>query len=165
MIILAQEMDVDGTTEKINSDEIEEVILKKIKRFRPKNLAKLGQELWEKEKKLDVKEMKLKRREKQIVLNEQILEKKIKDFQSGQEKILGCIDKNDKDKEKRLSHMVDVISGMRAANAAEILSVQDKEISIRILGLLPAEQVSKIFNLMDKEISARLQKQFMSMKQ
>ncbi len=157
--------DEDSSAKKVSNEDIEEALVREIKRFRPKNLAKLGQELWEKEKKLDVREMKLKRKEEQITLNEKILEKKIKDFQSNQEKILGCIDRNDKDKSKRVNHMVEVISGMRTVNAAEILSVQEEEISIKILGLLPAEKVSKIFNLMDKEISARLQKQFMGMKQ
>ena len=157
--------DENSLAKQVSNEDIEEALLKEIKRFQPNNLAKLGQELWEKQKKLDVREIKLKRREEQITLNEKILEKKIKDFQSNQEKILGCIDSNDKDKAKRVNHMVEVISGMRMANAAEILSVQDEEISIKILGLLPAEKVSKIFNLMDKEISARLQKQFMGMKQ
>ena len=60
--------------------------------------------------------------------------------------------------------MVDVISGMRPQSAADVLSVQDVDISVKILGDLPPEKVSKIFNSMDKEISARLQKQFMSMK-
>ena len=53
---------------------------------------------------------------------------------------------------------------MRAAKAAEILSVQESDLTVQILGKLPPEKVSKIFNLMEKEVSARLQKQFMSMK-
>jgi flagellar motility protein MotE (MotC chaperone) len=60
--------------------------------------------------------------------------------------------------------MVDVVSGMRPQNAADILSVQDVEIAVKILGKLEPTKVSKIFNSMDKEISARLQKQYMNMK-
>ncbi len=151
-------------TKKEFDKALEKALLEKMKRFRPANMEKLSRELWQKEKALDMKEVKLERREEQVSLNEKALEKRIKDFQIQQNKILGCIDKNDGDKKKRVGHMVDVVSGMRPVNAAEVLSVQDEEISVRILELLPAEKVSKIFNLMDKEVSARLQKQFMSMK-
>ena len=108
--------------------------------------------------------MALDRREEQVTINEKSLNDRIKDFKKQQNKILGCIDKNNKKKADRIGHMVEVISGMRAANAAEILSIQDDEISVSILESLPAQKISKIFNLMDKEVSARLQKQFMSMK-
>ena len=60
--------------------------------------------------------------------------------------------------------MVDVISAMRPQNAADVLSVQDADISVQILEKLDPTKISKIFNSMDKEISARLQKQFMNMK-
>jgi flagellar motility protein MotE (MotC chaperone) len=60
--------------------------------------------------------------------------------------------------------MVEVISGMKPQSAADVLAVQDPDLSVRILGQLEAQKASKIFNLMDKEVSARLQKQFLQMK-
>ena len=60
--------------------------------------------------------------------------------------------------------VVEVISGMRPQNAADLLSVQESDLAVKILGQLDPAKVSKIFNLMDKEISAKLQKQFMTMK-
>ena len=60
--------------------------------------------------------------------------------------------------------MVEVISGMKPQNAADVLAIQDPELSVRILSLLESQKTSKIFNLMDKEVSARLQKQFLQMK-
>ena len=56
------------------------------------------------------------------------------------------------------------MSGMKPANAAELLSVQDSTISVQIISKLDPERVSKIFNLMDKAVSARLQKSYINMK-
>jgi flagellar motility protein MotE (MotC chaperone) len=53
---------------------------------------------------------------------------------------------------------------MKADKAAQVLAIQDPEITMKILGKLESKTVSRIFNLMDKEISARIQKQFMTMK-
>ena len=50
------------------------------------------------------------------------------------------------------------------ASAADILAIQDPDLSVRILAELDSTKMSKIFNLMDKEVSARLQKQFLQMK-
>jgi flagellar motility protein MotE (MotC chaperone) len=52
---------------------------------------------------------------------------------------------------------------MKPQKAAELLSVQDSDISVKILELIKPERASKIFNLMDKEVSARLQKQYLNM--
>ena len=89
---------------------------------------------------------------------------KRKDFLKDQNRILGCINENAKKVEDRIRHIVRIISGMRPNVAAQVLSVQDAGLSVKILGMLEPVKVSKIFNLMDKEISARLQKQYMTMK-
>ena len=60
--------------------------------------------------------------------------------------------------------MVEVISNMRPQAAAQLLSVQENDIALKILGALDSVKVSKIFNLMTKEISSRLQKQYINMK-
>ena len=90
---------------------------------------------------------------------------KIKLFRDEQDKVIGCVRDNEKDaSKKRIDHIVKVISGMKPANAAEVLTVQDSGISVQIISKLNPEKVSKIFNLMDKEISARLQKSYINMK-
>ena len=97
-------------------------------------------------------------------MNELAFEKRIKDFETKQEKVIGCVDKNDKDKNNRLDHLVKVVTNMKPASAAQLLSKQESTISVKILGKIAPERAAKIFNLMDQEISARLQKQYMTMK-
>ena len=151
-------------TQKEFDEALEKALNAKLERFRPANIVTVSKELMEKEKKLSLYEIKLKDKEEQLNLSERELSKKYRELQTQQNKLISCIDNNDRDKKKRIDHMVDVVSGMRPATAAEVLSVQDVDISVRILDRLSATKVSKIFNSMDKEISARLQKQYMNMK-
>lgn len=158
----------DPRDKKFTYDEFQEAVQAKVE----KQLARLGRgkiigfskELMKKEEVLKLKEIELEKKMEQLRMNTNDFKKKVKGFQGKQNKFLACLDDSDKQKEKRVTHMVDVVSGMKPASAAEVLSVQDADISIKILGMLPPEKVSKIFNLMKKEISARLQKQYMTMK-
>lgn len=151
-------------TEKEFLDAVEKEVDNKMQRYKPANLVNLSKEYMKKERALELREAELKKREEQIFASERSLAEKMKELNSKGAKLLGCLDENDKNESKRVNHMVDVISGMRPQNAAEVLSVQDVDISVKILGNLPPTKVSKIFNSMDKEISARLQKQYLNMK-
>jgi flagellar motility protein MotE (MotC chaperone) len=53
---------------------------------------------------------------------------------------------------------------MKPDKAAEVLSVQESDIAVRILQAIDSKKASKIFNFMDKEISAKLQRQYLLMK-
>jgi flagellar motility protein MotE (MotC chaperone) len=139
-------------------------ITKNLKRVGEGKIVEFSRMLIKKEEKLQFRELDLEKKVEEHKENTKELEKKIKEFNQRQEGFLACLEKEDKKNQGRLSHMVDVISGMRPQEAASILSVQEAGISVKILGALPSEKVSKIFNLMDKEISARLQKQYMTMK-
>ncbi|MBT3983437.1 MAG: hypothetical protein HOE90_18930 [Bacteriovoracaceae bacterium] len=145
--------------EKLNSE-----IEKTLKRIKPDSLSALTREILEKEKILKHSKSQLGMREEQLKLNEKLLTKKIINFDKRQKKLIACFDKNDQEKASRINKMVEVISGMRPANAASVLSVQDSSISVVILSRLEPAKASKIFNLMDKEISARLQKLYLNMK-
>ncbi len=137
---------------------------KRLKRFKKGNVVDFSMELLKKEDNLKIEEIKLVKKNEELQMNIKDFELKLESFSQEQKKIIGCITDAQNKENKRIGHMVDVISGMKPANAAEILSVQDIEISVKILDQLDAIKVSKIFNLMDKEISARLQKQYMTMK-
>tara|TARA_R110002072_G_scaffold1989_4_gene16541 strand:- start:16957 stop:17505 length:549 start_codon:yes stop_codon:yes gene_type:complete len=150
-------------TQKELDAAVYEALEKKIEQFRPRSAVDFSKELLKRERNLSLKEMNLRKREEQIELSAKDLENKLIEFRGSQNKFLSCIDKNDQEKKKRINHMVDIMAGMRPQNAAEVLSVQDSEIAVRILEALPPAKVSKIFNTMNKEISARLQKQFMNM--
>lgn len=145
-------------------EKLEKLLFEKLKRFGSENLISLSEELLQKEKALVKRESDVKHKEEQIQVVEKELTRKIKDLQTREDKILACLDQHDGKEKKRIDHMVDAVSGMRPQSAADVLSVQDPDISVKILDRLPAAKVSKIFNSMKKEISARLQKQYMNMK-
>lgn len=135
-----------------------------LNRISAKNIVNLAKELLEREEKIKKEERQLELRNDQLKIAEKKLQQKISDFDLKQKKVLGCIDENDKKALARVRNLVQVISNMRPAKAAEVLSVQETDISVQILSEIDSKKASRIFNLMDKEISARLQKQYLNMK-
>ena len=158
------ESDEKTYTQKEFKKKLESKVKEKLKKLHPDNLVSFSKELLDKEKKLEKIEQEIEKKKEQLKMNTQDFRRKLKKFSERQESFISCIDQRDVDKEKRVLHMVKVVEGMRAKSAANVLSVQDIEITVKILDKLDAERVSKIFNSMDKEISARLQKQYMTMK-
>ncbi|MGB0454590.1 MAG: hypothetical protein ACPGJV_12855 [Bacteriovoracaceae bacterium] len=144
--------------EKLNKEV--ELRLQKLKRH---EIVKYSRELINKEYQIKVLEKELENKTYLLGQGEQDLEKKMGEFKKSQENFLSCVDKVEKDKEKRIGHMVDALSGMKPDAAAQVLSVQDASIAVKLIGMLDSVKVSKIFNKMDKEVSARLQKQFLNM--
>jgi flagellar motility protein MotE (MotC chaperone) len=143
---------------------VAEQVKKQIENIKNKSVTELTKELVTKEESIKLKELELQKKEDQIKVNATELENKIKKFHNEQKDLLGCLQKNDNDQQTRVNQQVEVISNMQPAKAAQLLSVQEADISVRILQLLDPKKASKIFNLMDKEVSARLQKQYMNMK-
>lgn len=135
-----------------------------LKKINPQGIAEFGEEMLLKEKKLLLKEERLVQREKELELSEKDLATRYQKFFQEQEKFIGCLDNQAKEVQGRVDRMVNVLAGMRPKNAADILSVQDDDVSVRILERLDPAKISKIFNSMEKEISARLQKKYLSMK-
>lgn len=137
---------------------------KMMKKAGSAHLVDFSKELLEKEEALKVKELVIKKAQEELDMNKADFSKKLVEFQDSQKKFLGCVEEKNEKADKRVTQMVDVISGMKPQNAADVLAVQDPDLSVRILGELDSSKASKIFNLMDKEVSARLQKQFLQMK-
>ena len=94
---------------------------------------------------------------------EKDLNSKMREFRKRQKRIIGCVDENKKNANKRIDHIVQVIGGMKPQCSTSIGGSR-LYISVQIISKLKPEKVSKIFNLMDKEISARLQKSYINMK-
>ena len=139
-------------------------VLEKLKLLNQDNIVNFSRNLLKKEEELKNLEARLKRKEEEMGLHSKALGDKIGRFVASQKKFIGCIDNLEKGKKQRVSHLVEIIGGMRPAMAGKVLSVQDLDIAVAILSELPAQKMSKIFNSMDQEISARLQKQYMDMK-
>ena len=150
-------------TQKDFDAKVKEEVLKKITQIKKKSITQLTKELIEKETVLEDKSKVLEAREEQLKINEASLTKKIAEFEKQKQKVIGCIDDNKKGELIRIKNLVTMIGGMKPAKAAEILSVQESNISVKILEKIDPTKASKIFNLMDKEVSARLQKQYLNM--
>ncbi|MBD66425.1 MAG: hypothetical protein CME62_14535 [Halobacteriovoraceae bacterium] len=150
-------------TEKEMQTKVREEVSKKIDQIKKKSITQLTKELLAKEEELLKRQEELERRAEQLKINEDSLIKKIAEFEKQKEKVIGCIDDNRKNEMLRIKQLVSVIAGMKPAKAAELLSVQDSNISVKILEKIDPGKASKIFNLMDKEVSARLQKQYLNM--
>lgn len=151
------------TEEEFKAAVLEEAT-KLMKKAGSAHLVDFSKELLEKEEAIKVKELSIKKEQEELEMNKADFKKKLVEFQDSQKKFLGCVDEKNDKADKRVSQMVDVISGMKPQSAADVLAVQDPDLSVRILGELDSTKASKIFNLMDKEVSARLQKQFLQMK-
>jgi flagellar motility protein MotE (MotC chaperone) len=151
------------TEEEFKTAVMEEAA-KLMKKAGSANLVDFSKELLEKEEAIKNKELTVKKEQEELEMSKADFKKKLVEFQDSQKKFLGCVDEKNEKADKRVSQMVDVISGMKPQNAADVLTVQDPDLSVRILSELDSAQASKIFNLMDKEVSARLQKQFLQMK-
>ncbi|HAZ11887.1 MAG: hypothetical protein A2X86_07450 [Bdellovibrionales bacterium GWA2_49_15] len=141
-------------------EEVEKVLVK----TKQEKFVEITKELLNKEQEFKLQALSLEKEREQLNLNKREFEKKIQAFYSIQQKLIGCLESQDNLKDKRVDHMVDVVSNMKPDSAAQLLSAQEVDLAVSILGKLEAVKVSKIFNLMDKEISARLQKQYLNMK-
>jgi flagellar motility protein MotE (MotC chaperone) len=152
-------------TEKEFKEKLKVELEKKINLVKKKSLTQFANELLEKEQKLQDRKDELKQQEEQIKISEKSLIKRIQEFEITKKKVIGCIDNNKKNEQLRIKQLVSFISGMKPLKAAEILSVQESDISVKLLERIDPVKASKIFNLMDKEVSARLQKQYLNMQQ
>ena len=165
--LLAQDTE-DGTS-KLDEKEIEKIVeerLNKIlKKISTKKMTEFSKSLLEKESKLEQERKDLDLRKIELTKMEKEVLKKVKEISERQTKIIGCLDKNQKKRENRIDHLVQVVSGMKPQTAADMLAVQESAVTVEIISKLDPTKISKIFNLMDKEISARLQKEYLNMQQ
>lgn len=136
----------------------------KIDSIKNKSVSELTKELMDKEEKLKLREVELQKQQDALKVSEEDIAKKYAEFSQKQKSFIGCIDKNEEESKSRIGQLVDMVSNMKPQKAAEVLSVQDSEIAVRILQMIDAKKASKIFNFMEKDISAKLQKQYLLMK-
>jgi flagellar motility protein MotE (MotC chaperone) len=144
--------------------KVSEEVIKKVDTIKNKSVSELTKELLDKEEKLKLRELELQKKQDALVISENELSKKYFDLNQKQRNFIGCVDKNEDESRARIGQLVDMVSNMKPQKAAEVLSVQDSEIAVKILQMIDAKKASKIFNFMDKEISAKLQKQYLLMK-
>lgn len=144
--------------------KVNEETKKKVNTIKNKSVSDLTKELLDKEEKLKLRELEIQKHEDSLKVSENELGKKFAAFEIRQKAFIGCVEKNEDESKGRIGQLVDMISNMKPQKAAEVLSVQDPEIAVKILQTIEAKKASKIFNFMDKDISAKLQKQYLQMK-
>lgn len=159
----------EAYAENCSGSDFERAVLKEAKkrleRVQVSKLSSFSRDLLKRESELNGREQVLRQREQQLAVNTKDFVERVKHFGGKQKKFLGCLDENEKKKGERITRLVKVISGMKAQKAADLLSIQDSDLAVQILAALDPDKASKIFNVMKKEISARLQKQYLVMKQ
>ena len=162
---LAAEPDKKLSSEEKFQQQVKVEVDRQIDLLKKKSIAQLTKELMDKERQIEKENKKIEKEKEQLKISEQSLLKKIDELEANKKKIIGCLDDNKRGEILRVKQLVDVISNMKPQKAADLLSVQESEISIKIIEKIEAQKASKIFNLMDKEVSARLQKQYLNMQQ
>jgi len=135
-----------------------------IEKIKNKSVTDLTKELVEKDEKIRLQELELQKKEDQLKVSESDLGKKYAAFEARQKAFIGCVQTNQDEAKGRVGQLVEMVSNMKPQKAAEVLSVQEADIAVKILQTIDAKKASKIFNFMDKEVSARLQKQYLDMK-
>ncbi len=144
--------------------KVNDEVKKKVDVIKNKSVSELTKELLDKEEKLKLRELEIQKEQDALKVSEADLAKKYSDFEARQRSFLGCVKQNEDDSKARVGQLVETISNMKPQKAAELLSVQDSEIAVRILQMINPKTASKIFNFMDKDVSAKLQKQYLEMK-
>jgi flagellar motility protein MotE (MotC chaperone) len=139
-------------------------VKKKVDTIKNKSVSELTKELLDKEEKLKLRELELQKTADALKVSEADLGKRYTDLNEKQKAFIGCVEKNEDEAKARIGSLVDMISNMKPQKAAEVISVQEADIAVRILQTIDSKKASKIFNFMDKEISAKLQKQYLLMK-
>lgn len=144
--------------------KVNEEVKKKIDSIKNKSVSDLTKELMDKEKKLKLKEIELQKQQDAIRFSDEEITKKYAAFSEKQKNFIGCVEKNEEESKSRIGQLVDMITNMKPQKAAEVLSVQDEEVAVKIIQTIDPKKASKIFNFMDKEVSAKLQKQYLLMR-
>lgn len=144
--------------------KVAEEVKAKVDSIKNKSVSDLTKEILDKEEQLKLRELQLQKQEDSLKVSESDLAKKYATFESQQKAFIGCVDKNEDESKARIGQLVDMVSNMKPQKAAEVLSVQESDIAVKILQMIDAKKASKIFNFMDKDVSAKLQKQYLLMK-
>ncbi|HXH74578.1 MAG TPA: hypothetical protein VNJ08_06410 [Bacteriovoracaceae bacterium] len=144
--------------------KVNEEVKKKVDTIKNKSVSDLTKEILDKEEELKLKELELQKQMDALKVTEDDLAKKYADLSTKQRAFIGCVDKNEEESKGRIGQLVDMISNMKPQKAAEVLSVQESEIAVRILQSIDSKKASKIFNFMDKDVSAKLQRMYLLMK-
>jgi flagellar motility protein MotE (MotC chaperone) len=144
--------------------KVNEEVKKKVDTIKNKSVSELTKELLDKEEKLKLRELELQKTADSLKVTESDITKRYTELAEKKKNFIGCVEKNEEEAKGRIGQLVDMVSNMKPQKAAEVLSVQESDIAVKILQMIDAKKASKIFNFMDKDVSAKLQRQYLLMK-
>jgi flagellar motility protein MotE (MotC chaperone) len=84
------------------------------------------------------------------------LDTKIQNLQALEERLGKMLEEAGETKDKKLRHLVDVYSNMKAKQAAAVLETLDEKIAVRILAGMRGRQAGEILSFVDAQKAARL---------
>ncbi|UZP69052.1 hypothetical protein N1030_08815 [Desulfovibrio mangrovi] len=105
---------------------------------------------------LQQKQDELNRREQELNRLQQELDQKIQNLQSLESRLQVMLKDAEEAKDKKMRHLVDVYSNMKAKQAAEVLSTLDEGIAVRILAGMRGRQAGEILTFVKADKAARL---------
>jgi flagellar motility protein MotE (MotC chaperone) len=105
---------------------------------------------------LQQKQDELNRREQELNRLQNELDQKIQNLQSLETRLQTMLKDAEDAKDKKMRHLVDVYSNMKAKQAAEVLSSLDEGIAVRILAGMRGRQAGEILTFVKPDKAARL---------
>ncbi|MBQ4133524.1 MAG: MotE family protein [Desulfovibrionaceae bacterium] len=105
---------------------------------------------------LDRRQVELERREQDLRVLEGQLNEKLEDMQALEGRIQMMLKDAQDLQDKKLKHLVDVYSNMKAKQAGQVLETLDERTAVRILAGMRGRQAGEILNNITPEKAARL---------
>lgn len=98
----------------------------------------------------------LRRREQELKELESRIDAKLKRLSELEKKLQTMLDEADVLKDKKLRHLVDVYSNMKAKQAADVLETLDQDIAVKILAGMRGRQAGEILTNVQADKAAQL---------
>ncbi|GFM37098.1 MotE family protein [Desulfovibrio psychrotolerans] len=105
---------------------------------------------------LQQKQEELNRREADLNRLQQEINQKIQNLQQLEQRLQVMLEQAEETKDKKMRHLVDVYSNMKAKQAADVLSTLDEGIAVKILAGMRGRQAGEILTFVNAEKAARL---------
>ena len=102
------------------------------------------------------KQQELSRREEELSRLQNTLDKKLANLQTLEKRLQSMITKAQDIKDKKMNHLVDVYSNMKAKQAAQVLETLDEKISVKILAGMRGRKAGEILTFVRPDKAARL---------
>lgn len=107
-------------------------------------------------KALKERERELVARERSLQALEKSLDQKLKELDERNAQLKAMLDEAKGLKDKRVKHLVDVYSNMKAKNAAAVLETLDEQLAVKILAGMRGRQAGEILGFVTPEKAAKL---------